>query len=132
MATEVEYLPEQTAASRVNDILSDVQQLIKLQLQLTRWEIEQEIRQRIAAAATLAFGLGVLILAPMVLCLSVVHLLHWAASPPGTDPAWLPLWGCHAAVAMVLVAIGGTLAWLGQARLRTVKLFFWWPRATKR
>lgn len=123
MSTVIEDPPEQTAASLVSGIVGDVQQLVEQQFQLTRRQIEEELRVRAAAASVLAVGLGVSLLGAMVLCLALVNLLHWAASPPVSDPAWLPLWGCHAVVAAVLLGSGGVLSLVGGARFRAVTPF---------
>lgn len=123
MSTDIEYLPEQTAASLVSGILGDLQHLVEQQFQLTRREIEEELRLRTAAAALFGLGAGVLFLSASVVCLTLIHLLHWIASPSGADPAWLPLWACHAVVAAVLAASGGILAQVGLARFRSIKSF---------
>jgi hypothetical protein len=57
------------------------------------------------------------------LCLSLSHLLHWMASPIGTDPAWLPLWACHAVVAAVLVVIGVIVACVGRTKFNSIVPF---------
>ena len=123
MSTEVEDPPEQSAASLVSGILGDLQHLVEQQFQLTRREVEDELRQRASAAAVFGLGMGVFLLDAIVLCLTVAHLMHWMASPPGTDPAWLPLWACHAVVAAVLVVIGGILAVVGRAKFRSIDPF---------
>jgi Putative Actinobacterial Holin-X, holin superfamily III len=114
MSTDLDDRSDQSAASLVSGILDDLQDLVEQQFQLTRREIEEEICQRAAA------GMGVLFLDAIVLSLTLVHLLHWVASPPGTDPAWLPLWACYAVLAAVLVVIGGVLMWVGRARFRSI------------
>lgn len=121
MSTDIEDQPEQTAASLVSGILSDLHQLVEQQFQLTRREIEDELRQRVAAAKILGLGIGISFLGAIVLCLTLAHLLHWSVSPPGTDPARLPLWACHALVTAGLVVIGGILAQAGQARFKSVQ-----------
>jgi hypothetical protein len=65
----------------------------------------------------------ILFLDSIVLCLTLAHGLHWAASPSATDPAWLPLWACYAVVAALLAAIGGTLAYVGRARFQSIEPF---------
>jgi hypothetical protein len=112
--------PEQSAASLLNGILGDLQLLVEQQFQLTRREIEDELRRRATAAAIFALGVLVAFLGGIVFCLGLAHLLHWAALPPGSDPAWLPLWACHALVAAVLIVIGGYAAHVGRARFRSV------------
>jgi hypothetical protein len=115
--------PDQTAASLVSGILGDLQHLVEQQLQLTRREIEVELRQRATAAAVFGFGMGSFFLAAMEICLASAHGLHWMALSPGTEPARLPLWVCHAAVATVLAVIGGILALVGRARFNSVAAF---------
>jgi hypothetical protein len=118
-ASLLDSLPEQTTVSLLGGILSDLQQLVAQQLRLTRREIEDEVRLRATAATVFALGLTSLFLAAIVLSLSLVHLMHWAASPPGADPAWLPLWACHATWGAVLTAAGAALVWAGQIRFRS-------------
>jgi len=120
MSTDVEYPPEQTAASLVSGILGDLQSLVEQQFRLTRREIEVELRQRAVAAAVFGLGMGVFFLDALVLCLTLTHLLHWMTSPPGTDPATLPLWACYAVVAAVLAVVGGILALVGRARFQSL------------
>ena len=123
MSVYVKDPPDQSTASLVTGILSDLQHLVEQQFRLTRREIEQEIRQRAIAAAVVGCGVVSMILAAVVLCQTLVHLLHWLTLPSGTDPAGLPLWGCHAVVAAALVVIGGVLALVGKARLSAVQSF---------
>lgn len=121
MSLDIEDLPDQTAASLVSGILGDLQHLVEQQFQLTRWEIESELRQRAAAAAIFGGGIGIVFLSAISFCLTLAHLLHWVTSPPGTDSAWLPLWACHAVVAVVLAVTGGTLTRAGRARFESIK-----------
>ena len=123
MSTDLENPPGQTAASLVSGILGDLQQLVEQQFQLTRREIEDELRQRATAGGIFFLGLGVSFLSMILLCLTLVHLLHWLTSPPGTDVAWLPLWGCHAVLAAVFAIIGGILTLVGRARFQSVTPF---------
>ncbi|MFN0197676.1 MAG: phage holin family protein [Planctomycetaceae bacterium] len=121
MPTDVESLPEQTAASLISSILIDLKRLVEQQFRLTRCEIEVEVQQRAAAAAVFCLGAGVLLIALMTLCLTLVHLLHWAVSPSSTDTAWLPLWGCHALATFIFAAVGGSLALVGRARFGSIE-----------
>lgn len=123
MSAGVEEPAKQTAASLLSGILGDLQQLIEQQFQLTRREIEDELRQRATAGAVFGLGIGGLFLGVVLLCLSLVHLLHWAASPAGADPAWLPLWACHAVAAVAIVVIGGILTYVGLAKFNAVEPF---------
>lgn len=121
MSLDVTDPTNQTAASLLSGILGDLQDLVEEQFQLTRRQIEDELYQRAAAGLVFAAGMGIFLVDAIFLCLALAHLLHWVASPPGTDPAWFPLWACHAAVAAVLVVIGGVLVIVGLARFRSIK-----------
>lgn len=120
MSIDTEGPPEQTAAALLSGILGDLQHLVEQQFQLTRREIEVELRQRATAAAVFGFGMGILFLAVIAVCLTLSHLLHWMASPPGTDPAWIPLWACHAVVAAVLAVSGVIFACVGRAKFKAI------------
>ena len=123
MATDLEDPPVQTTASLVGGILGDLQRLVEQQFELTRQEIQEELRLRIAAGILFAAGIGLIFLGAIESCLGLAHLLHWAASPAGTETAWLPLWGCHAVVAAVFAVIGGVLVQVGRARFASVQSF---------
>ena len=115
--------PKETAASLVSGILGDLQQLVEQQFQLTRCQIEEEIRERSAAAAVFGMGLAVFFVDAFLLCLSGAHLLHWLSAPVATDPARLPLWACEALVGGVLTVVGGVLVWAGRRRFQAVNAF---------
>lgn len=120
MSSDVETPPGQTVVSLMCGILSDLQVLVEQQFQLTRREIEDELRQRASAAAVFALGTGFLLVDAIVFSLTLAHWLHWVTSPRGTDPAWLPLWACHAMIAGVLAVIGVILVQVSRARFRSV------------
>ena len=115
--------PVQTATSLVSGIMGDLRSLVEQQFQLTRMQIEAELRQRVVAVAVFGFGVGVLFVSTLFICLSISHLLHWIASPVGTDPASYPLWMCHAAVAAVLGLTGTVLTWAGLSKYKSVVPF---------
>jgi len=121
MATEVQNHSEASVTSLVSGIVSDIQDLVKQQLELTRREIEADLRKTKEAASILALGLGIAFLGAIPFCLMLVHLLHWLTSPTPMDPARLPLWACHGVVALVLLVIGGSLAAVGRQKFNTVR-----------
>ena len=120
MSGPMEEPQEQSALKLIRGILVDLEHLFVQQLQLTRKEIEQEVRERSVAAAFVVSGFLFFFLAAIVVCLTFAHLLHWATSPSGTDPAQVPLWGCHAIIATLLLVAGGILAQIGRLRLKSV------------
>ena len=115
--------PNQTAASLVSGILGDLQRLVEQEFQLTRREIEDEIRQRAMAAAVFALGLMFFLVAAIVFCFGLAHLLYWATLPRGTDAAGFPLWACHVVVAAVLAVIGAIVAQVGRVKFMTTASF---------
>ena len=120
MPTVVEDPAEVSTVSLVGGILVDLQQLVEQQLQLTRREIEGELRRQSTAAMIVVLGLAVLFLAALMLSLASAQLLHWMISPAGTDPAGMPMWVCQALVSTVLIVIGGILACYGHFKFRSV------------
>jgi len=120
MATEVQDRSDPSLSSLVGGIVSDVQDLVKQQLQLTRHEIEDDLRKARDAAALFALGVGVCLLSAISFCLMLAHLLHWLTGPQGLDPAGFPLWACHGVVGATLVVIGGCLTGVGRQKMKTV------------
>lgn len=123
MSIELHEAPVQSTGSLVTGILGDLQRLVEQQFELTRREIEEEVRQRVAAATMFAAGLGSVFIGAVGLCLAVAHLLHWAASPPGADPAAIPLWACHALVAVVVAIVGAILMQTGRKWFTSIESF---------
>lgn len=112
---DVEVSREQTAASLVGGIVGDLQHLVQQQFQLTRREIELQVRQYAIAAAIVGLGGVMILVAGVAVCLALSHLLYWFASPATTDPASVPLWACHALAAAAFAIIGGLMVHNGRA-----------------
>ncbi len=110
-----------TAASLVSGNVGDLQQLVEQQFQLTRQEIEEELRQRTEAATIVVAGMAVLFLDAIVFCQALALVLHWVASTPSTDPARLSLWACYAVVAGMLIVIGAIVTLLGRSRFKSIQ-----------
>jgi hypothetical protein len=122
MATEVQNRSEPSLASLVGGIVNDMQDLVKQQLQLTRREIEDDLRKSKEAASVFVVGLGVGFLGAFFLCLMAVHLIHWLTLKPDApgDPSFFPLWACHLVVAFALLVLAGILLAVGQHKLNSV------------
>ncbi len=117
MSADIQDPPAQTAASLLSGILEDLQRLVQQQLLLTRREVEIELRKCVNTGMVFGFGAALLMLGGAEFCLTASHFLHWSASPVGADPAWLPLWGCHAAVGAAVGFAGGIFVLKGRAML---------------
>jgi hypothetical protein len=120
MATEVQNNTEPSMASLVGGIVSDVQDLIKQQLELTRKEIEADLRKTRDAASFLFGGLGLILFGCFSFCLMLAHLIHHLTTPASwqlsQDPAAIPLWGCYGIVTVILLIGGGALAFAGKKK----------------
>lgn len=119
MATEVQnHTDTNSVAALVSGIVTDVQDLIKQQLHLTRKEIEADFRKTREAASLLVIGLGVAFFGGFALCLMLAHLIHFLAIPAGVvkDAATIPLWGCYGIVAAVFLVVGGGMAFAGKKK----------------
>jgi len=119
MATEVQnHTDDQSVAGLVSGIVTDVQDLIKQQLQLTRKEIEADFRKTREAASLLIAGIGVAFFGGFALCLMLAHLIHFLAIPSGVvrDVANIPLWACYGIVAALFLGVGGGMAFAGKKK----------------
>jgi hypothetical protein len=102
--------------------VSDFQDLVKQQLQLTRKEIEADLRRTREAASLWVAGLVTLLLGGFTGCLMLAHLIYWLASPappPAEAPA-VPLWVCYLIVFAVLGPAGWCLTLAGSKRFQAV------------
>ena len=108
-------------AELLRGIVGDVRHLIDQQLQLARLEIKAGIKQLAAAGGVLGVGLVAVLLAALLGCLTLAHLLHWMTSPLNVDPAFLPLWACYAVVTTVLLIAGAVLLQVGRNRLKAIE-----------
>jgi len=106
MPTQVPTTTEPGFSSLVREIVEDIGDLVKQQIRFARAEIKEDLRKSKEAASLLAVGAGSALVSVLFFGLSVVHLLHWLTGPPGADSSSLPLWGCHAIVALVFMTAG--------------------------
>jgi len=114
MANDVQTGAEQPSlTSLVSGIVSDVQDLIRQQLTFTQREIQEDLRKTKEAAIPLFVGIGVFLLSVGLLCVMLVHLLHWL-----TDER-LALWSCYAIVGGLLAIAGGVLFFSGKKQFES-------------
>jgi hypothetical protein len=117
MATQVPTAHEPGLASLVRGIVNDLGDLIKQQMQFARAEIKADLNKSKEAIAFLALGAGGAFAGVLFFGLMLVHLLHWATAPAGSDPSSLPLWGCHGIIAALFLVIGACLLTAGRKML---------------
>jgi len=80
-------------------------------VQFARHEIKTELKKGAVGASFFAAGVSVAFVGILMLCLTLVFLLHWLGAPAGADPSVIPLWGCFGIVA-VFSLIAGAVAFL--------------------
>jgi len=97
--------------SLVRGIVDDAQHLMKQQLALFQAEVKEDLRKTKEAVMSMAAGVALAAVGGILLCVMLVHLLHWAF------PDTLPLWSCYLIVGGVLAALGGGLAYAGVRRM---------------
>jgi len=106
MATQVPTSSEPGFSTLVRDIVNDIGDLVKQQMQFARAEIKADFLKSKEAAAFLALGAGSALVGVLFFGLMLVHLLHWLTGPVDADVSRLPLWGCHAIVAGLFLGTG--------------------------
>jgi len=114
MAVQVPATSEPGFTTLVSEIVNDVEELVKHQLRFARVEIKEDLRKSKEAIALLAAGAGVALLGVLFLGMALVYLLHWLTEPPGVELASLPLWACHAIIAVLFLIAGTGLYLLGR------------------
>jgi len=122
MATTLQDPSDVSMVSLVSGIVDDVQELIVQQIKLTRAEIGSDLHNAAGIAFTFATGAGTLLLGAILACLMLVHLLHWVASPAGSDLASVPLWACFGIVGAAFGVLGGFLIASGKKKLDATTL----------
>ena len=120
MAATPQDVPRPTAVSLVTGIFSDLQLLVEQQFQLTRCEIEQELRQRAAAGLVFAASLAGYFLSAFMLSLAAAHGLHRLMQASVADADSSPLWACEMVVGIVLCGGATLLLRTARRRLREV------------
>jgi hypothetical protein len=119
MASQVPTSSDSSIAGLLRGIVNDMGDLVKQQIQFARAEIKADLQKSTEAFAFLALGAGSAFLSVFFFGLMLVHLFHWAASPPGYDPSSLPLWGCHAIVGGLFLVTGVSLLAVGWKMFRS-------------
>jgi hypothetical protein len=101
-------------ATLVGGIVSDLQTLIRQELQLARREVQAELNKAKFGFAFLAAGAGLLAPAVLSLLLMLDYLLK--------EYTTIPLWGCFGIVGGGFLLLGGLLIAAGVAKVRQLHL----------
>jgi hypothetical protein len=116
MATQVPTSSEPGISTLLREIVNDVGDLVKQQIQFARAEIKSDLQKSKEALAFLALGAGSAFFGVLFFGLMLVHLLHWLTAPHGAnpDPSGVPLWGCHAIISGLFIVTGVCLFMTGR------------------
>jgi uncharacterized membrane protein len=109
-------------ATTFKGVIDDALELMKQQFIMLKAEVRSDFRKVLAGVIPLAIGVVPIVLGALMLCFTLVHLIHWASYPAGTTPdaAHIPLWASYAIVSALFLLIGGVLLGMGIYRLKTV------------
>jgi Putative Actinobacterial Holin-X, holin superfamily III len=89
---------EPTLAQLVDDLVSDVKELLHHELALAKYEISAELHQTKVALVFVGIGIGIVSVGGLLLIAMFVHLLHTRTG--------LPLWACYGMVGGLLGLVG--------------------------
>jgi Putative Actinobacterial Holin-X, holin superfamily III len=101
-------------ASLLGGIVSDIQTLVRQEIALAKTEMLREWDKAKTAAGSLAVGAAFLVLGGILLCVSVVCVLH--------EVAGLPWWASFLIVGGVLAGIGAGLFFIGRNQAADVNV----------
>jgi len=101
-------------ASLLGGIVSDVQTLVRQEIALAKTEMIREWDKTKIAAGELAVGAAVLLLGGVLLCLTIVCVLH--------EVAGMPWWASFLIVGAVLTGSGAVLFWIGRNKAASVNV----------
>jgi len=114
---------EPSISALLKGVLDDAMELMRQQFAMLKAEMRADFHKVVGGLIPLALGIAPLLLGALMLCFTLVHLIHWIATPasaPTADPASVPLWGCYAIVSGAFLLTGAALLGLGVYRLKSV------------
>jgi uncharacterized membrane protein YqjE len=114
MADRIPADTSPSMASLLGGIVSDIQTLIRQEVKLAKAELQREWEKAKSAAGAMAVGSALLALGGILLCLTVVYVLH--------EVAGLPLWASYLIVGGVLAMLGAVLFYTGRNKASEVNV----------
>jgi hypothetical protein len=106
------YNSEPTLTQLVSGLVSDTKQLLRQELVLAKYEIQEEVRKTKTALACLGAGIGIAAIGGLLFVVMLVHLLSALTE-------W-PLWICYGIVAGSCVIAGTALLYGGKKQMSDI------------
>jgi len=114
MADRITTESSPSVASLLSGIANDLQTLVRQEITLAKTEMLREWDKAKTAAGSMAAGVAVLALGGLLLCITVVCVLH--------EPVGLPWWASFLIVGGVLAVLGAVLFFIGRSRAAQVNV----------
>ena len=112
MASELHTGSDQASITGlVTGIIHDAEELFKQQVTLLKHEVREDVRKTKESVMAVAAGAVVAALGGLLLCWTVVYLLH--------EVAGLPLWGSFLIVGGTFAVVGAILLYAGVRKLES-------------
>jgi peptidoglycan biosynthesis protein MviN/MurJ (putative lipid II flippase) len=106
------YNSEPTLTQLVSGLVSDAKLLLRQELALAKYEIQEEVRKTKIAVACLGAGIGIAAIGGLLFIVMLVHLLSALTE-------W-PLWICYGIVAGICVIAGAALLYGGKKQMSDI------------
>jgi hypothetical protein len=113
MSTDVKTEQDASVTTLVSGIISDVQDLLKQQFDLLKYEVREDMRKTKDATAAIGLGFAFGLVAAVLFGLMFAHFLAWA------EPT-IPLWVCYGISGAVLLVLGVVLYAVGLAKFNSI------------
>ncbi|HEX3315668.1 MAG TPA: phage holin family protein [Gemmataceae bacterium] len=108
-----ETMSETPMTDSLRGIVDDFQKLMTQQVALLRAEVKRDWDKTKMAMCPLAAGAALGLVALLQLGIAAGLGIYAAASPAGTDPAHIPMWGCFGIAGLALAILSGILIAVG-------------------
>ena len=114
MADRIPTESSPSMASLLGGIVSDIQTLVRQEITLAKTEMLREWDKAKSAAGSMAAGVAVLAVGALLLCITVVCVLH--------EVAGLPWWASFLIVGGALAVLGAVLYYTGRNKAAQVNV----------
>jgi Putative Actinobacterial Holin-X, holin superfamily III len=108
------YNLEPTLTQLMSGLVSDAKLLLRQELALAKYEIQEEVHKTTTALVCLGAGIGIAAIGGLLFIVMLVHLLN-------TLTEW-PLWICYGAVAGVCLIAGIALLYGGKRQISSIQV----------